>query len=389
MEIEKIYIGGWFQRTTLHLTEVYDFLHNGRSDLGFPLDDLLKMRDSLNLESVERVNWLLEYISVKNKKLNWRMYEDGLIVLERDYSGSIKDDFYDLEDYYDRTLSPAISYIFSKGAPVPKELANIKTLLPFIVVVKKAQKEEVENFFAQFGENVYSRVQEEGLTIYKSPKIILLIATKKDMELRNLIESQIFFREFKTQLHKYLNIHRLIWDEIAQIKERGVIKGREAKTFKAKLDQYQKTVELITSRIDQMDTYLKTRAKISASGKSANLLEKAFLYKFETLENTLNYVKDLWKMTEKYLISANKIFTDIQTESTKTAISSLQLITTLGVMAAIISYLGRDKLPAVTLEGVVFLSVLVFITWLANYLVNKVFSERDYQIRQKREGFDV
>ncbi len=389
MDIAKIYIGGWFQRTTLHLTEVYDFLHNGKSDLNFRLDDLLKMRDSLGLESVERVNWLLEYLVIKNKKLGWRMYEDGLIVLEKEYSGSIKDDFFDLENYYDHTLSPAISYIFSKGAPVPKELANIKTLLPFIVVIRKAKKEEVEEFFAQFGENIYSETQEEDLTIYKSPKIILLISDKKETDMRNLIESQIFFREFKTQLHKYLNIHRLIWDEIAQIKERGVIKGREARALKTRLDQYQKTVELISSRIDQMDTYLKTRGKISANGKTENLLGKVFMYKFETLENTLNYVKDLWKMTDRYLNSANKLFTDIQAESTKTAISSLQLITTLGVVAAIIGYLGRDKLPAITLEGLVFFTLLVFITWLANFLVNKIFSEKDYKITSKKEGIDV
>ena len=113
------------------------------------------------------------------------------------------------------------------------------------------------------------------------------------------------------------------------------------------------------------------------------------MYKFETLENTLNYVKDLWKMTDRYLNSANKLFTDIQAESTKTAISSLQLITTLGVVAAIIGYLGRDKLPAITLEGLVFFTLLVFITWLANFLVNKIFSEKDYKITSKKEGIDV
>lgn len=33
MNIEKIYIGGWFQRTTLQLSEIYDFVREGTSAL--------------------------------------------------------------------------------------------------------------------------------------------------------------------------------------------------------------------------------------------------------------------------------------------------------------------------------------------------------------------
>ena len=33
MKIDGIYIGGWFQRTTLQLSEIYDFLKYGKSEL--------------------------------------------------------------------------------------------------------------------------------------------------------------------------------------------------------------------------------------------------------------------------------------------------------------------------------------------------------------------
>ncbi len=33
MKISNVYIGGWFQRTMLQLSEVYDFLRNGESQL--------------------------------------------------------------------------------------------------------------------------------------------------------------------------------------------------------------------------------------------------------------------------------------------------------------------------------------------------------------------
>ena len=35
MHVQKIFIGGWFQRTTLHLSEIWEFLHHGESALDF------------------------------------------------------------------------------------------------------------------------------------------------------------------------------------------------------------------------------------------------------------------------------------------------------------------------------------------------------------------
>ena len=98
----------------------------------------------------------LEYILVKtDKEISYRIYEDGLIILEKDFR-SLKDDFEAIKDYYDNKLSKALSLIFSKGAPVPKELANIKTILPYIVTVTDATKEETEKVFDDFSEDIYS-----------------------------------------------------------------------------------------------------------------------------------------------------------------------------------------------------------------------------------------
>jgi len=40
-----------------------------------------------------------------------------------------------LAEYYEKKLSPAISYLFSLGAPIPKELANIETVYPYFIVL--------------------------------------------------------------------------------------------------------------------------------------------------------------------------------------------------------------------------------------------------------------
>ncbi|MBI5079187.1 hypothetical protein HZB06_00720 [Candidatus Wolfebacteria bacterium] len=342
MTIQKIYIGGWFQRTTLHLTEIWDFLNRGKSNLDFPKEKLDEARNALSLDSVSRESGPLEYILVKTgKEIGYRIYEDGLIILEKDFK-SLKNDFEEIKDYYDNKLSKALSLIFSKGAPVPKELANIKTILPYIVTVADAAKEETDKIFKDFSEDVYSALTTKNIEVYRAPGIILINNLKDEKLVREIIEAQIFFKEFKSQLHRYLAIHRILWEKIRTIKERGKIKGNEVDSLRNELSVYQKTINLIGARIDQMPAYVKTRQKITDVEKIDDYLQPLFQFKFETLLDTHEYIKHLWGMTKNYLASAIEIFSELQAKSTKNTISSLQLITTIGVVAGILGYLGKD-----------------------------------------------
>lgn len=388
MKINKVYIGGWFQRTTLHLSELFDFLSEGKSEVGIAQEQLDFALKNLEISEIERKNWLLEYISAKVAGgINLRIYEDGLMFLETSPKEDLEAEFVSLSDYYDHKLSPAISLIFSKGAPVPKELAQIKTLFPFVITAEKATDGEVEEFFKKLDQKVYSTTESALVSVYKSPKIILIVSKLAAEQIRQLVEGQIFFREFKAQLHRYLTIHRLIWEEIAAIKERGQVEGNEVRALRSRLDDYQKTIKLIDSRINQMSSYLHTRAKIYTGEQMDKFLDQTFQLKFETLEDTLSYIKELWKMTDNYLNSAIQMFTEIQAESTKTSISSLQLITTLGVVAGIIGYLGRDKLPNFTQPGIIFFASLLIVTWAVNRAITEFFVRRKYKLKGDQKQF--
>ena len=389
MTIQRIYIGGWFQRTTLHLTETWDFLKNAKSNLDFPKEKLDAARDSLDIISVSREAGPLEYLLAKtNKKISYRIYEDGLIVLEKEYV-SLKEDFESIKDYYDNILSKALSLIFSKGAPVPKELANIKTILPYIVTVTDATKEEVENVFKNFSEDEYSVLATKNIEVHRSPGIILINNLRDENLTREIIESQIFFREFKSQLHRYLAIHRILWEKIREIKERGSIKGSDIDSLRNELSVYQKTINLIGARIDQMPTYVKTRQKITDVQKIDDYLQPLFQFKFETLLDTHEYIKQLWGMTKNYLTSAIEIFTDLQAKSTKNTISSLQLITTIGVVAGILGYLTKDSLPTFTPIGLVYFALLMAMTWIINGLVSKFYKNKKYDIENEDIKKDI
>jgi hypothetical protein len=389
MNIQKIYIGGWFQRTTLHLTEMWDFLKHGTSQLDFPKDQLNKARSTLGITAVSRESGPLEYLLVKtNKDIDFRIYEDGLIVLEKTYK-SLKEDFNAIRDYYDKKLSKSLSYIFSKGAPVPKELANIKTILPYIVTVTDATDADVKKVFADSSEEMYSVLATKNIEVYRSSGIIVVNNLKDEGLLREIIESQIFFREFKLQLHRYLAIHRILWEKIRVIKERGDIKGTDIDALRNEISVYQKTINLIGARIDQMPAYVHTRQKITDMEKIDSYLQPLFQMKFETLLDTHEYIKRLWEMTKNYLTSAIEIFTDLQAKSTKNTISSLQLITTIGVVAGILGYLSKDAWPKFTLIGIFYFALLMLMTWLINTAVSKFYKNKKYHIKEEEIERDI
>ena len=137
MKIDSLYIGGWFQRTMLQLSEIYDFLRTGESQLKLNKKKLLELRKSLDIGSVEYGVAGEEFISFTTSELlRIKVFEDGLIVVGSDNvsEATLFSDVEHLKDYYEQKLSPAINYIFSLGAPVPKELAHIENIFPYFVV---------------------------------------------------------------------------------------------------------------------------------------------------------------------------------------------------------------------------------------------------------------
>lgn len=111
-QVMKIIYGGWYQRTTLHLSEIYDLFERGKSKLDLSKEKLEEFQKNLDLKKVSREVGYLEYVKARtNSGIDIRYYEDGLYVLEiegMDFKKGQKI----LKDYFERRLSPAINYIF-------------------------------------------------------------------------------------------------------------------------------------------------------------------------------------------------------------------------------------------------------------------------------------
>ena len=378
----KIIIGGWYQRTTLHLSEVYEFLAYGQSKLRLESKKLADFRQVLGVVKVERVPGFLEKVFVTTESgIEISYYEDGLYLLEKEAFEIISDQQI-LKDYYYNLFEPAINYIFSLGAPTPKVLANIKVEHPLaIAVTNESDTESFKVDEKMFGQ-IYSRTESGGFKVIKTPGYIIVTGNDQaKVSVEELLGMQIFFREFKDQLERYLNIHRTIWEEISDIKEKSALQGWEIEKVRSKLDSYAKTIGLISSRINQMGVYVQTRAKTVKELDIEESLTKLFEYKFEALTDTLAYIKEVWRMTTDYLSSAVQVVQDIRLQTTNNSIQSLQTITTYGVVGGIIGYLSRDSLPKLTSYGFIYFIVLVLLTIAINRTIVWLYRRKRYQLK--------
>ncbi len=381
--------GGWYQRTTLHLSEVYDFLAHGTSALK-QLDSakLRELRDGLGIESVTRETGYLESVVAKTHLgITIRYYEDGLYVLEKE-AEDIAMAHTELEQYFEQHFNPATSYLFSLGAPTPKLLANIKTTHPTVVSVL----EEAGSPFTPdpaFGE-VYTRVSSNGVTVFKTPQYIFIASSKESpVSLMNLVEMQIFFREFKDQLEKYLSIHRTIWEEISDIKEGETITGKRVEEVRGKLDSYEKTISLISNRINQMGSYAATRSSLARHLSLQDELVTLFEYKFETLTDTLSYIKEIWQMTKEYLASAIQNLVEIKSQATSNNLQSLQTITSIGVISGVLGYLSATKLPTISMPGVFYFILLFLLTLILNTSIRALYKNKKYSLKFGHKASDI
>jgi hypothetical protein len=376
-----ITFGGWYQRTTLHLTEIHDFLVHAVSKLDLDSEKLLNYHKKLNLKSVSREIGYLEHVKAITKDgIEIRYYEDGLYVLEMKSSDELKSSKI-LKKYFEECFNPAINYIFSLGAPTPKILSNISDNHLFVISKIELNHSSFKIDKKIFGE-VYSKVSYHEISVYKTSNYIFIIASpSQENNLRLLTEMQIFFREFKGQLRKYLNIHRKIWEEIAKIKENKEIHGKKVVEYKTKLEAYKVTIDLINRRINQMSTYAHTRASISKELSIEKNLTVLFQYRFEDLFNTLSYIKEIWAMTIDYVSSAISVFKDLDNKLTMSGIRSIQLLASIGVVTGIVGYLAKDSLPAITYIGFGYLIVLSVTAFIIDYLIRLYSKNKKYKLK--------
>jgi len=385
-QIIKIITGGWYPRTQLHLAEVYKFFNEGESDLELSKQKLKEFHKRLNLLKVEKEAADLEYVKAEtNNGLTIKYFEDGLYTIET-ASDDIEEAQKKLDDYVHNAFEPAISYLFSLGAPLPKILAHLEPPHPPKTTVIGITSQNLKDFTIdkeKFGE-IYDRSLSSDITVLRTTKCFFIIAlpTKKDL-IENIANEEIFFREFETQLRKYLNLHRTMWEKVAAIKNKEKISAKEADMIRDELDKDQETINLITARLHQMKIYVATRAKIAKSLKIDQYLSELFQYEFETLLDAHQYIEELWQMNKDQIASAIQLIVEVKNQSVERSIQALKLITIAYALIVVWVYTNKEELHFSS-RGLFYSGLVIVLAWLINVLVNLIFQHQKYHLKFRK-----
>ncbi len=375
-----LYLGYWYQRTSLHLSEVYDFLKYGTSPLNLNKEKLQHLLSEMTLKKVSFTIDILEYIELEAEdNIKIRFYEDGLVVMAKPFH-KIEEAKTQLSEYYANRFIPAISYLFSLGAPVPKELAKTKSTYTYFLITQHANKEAVDILLKELGEKEYFEFMNEDIAIYRGDTHYVINSNKDFAGIEQLIEMFIFFSEFKAQLHQYLDLHRSVWEKIEKIKEQGAILGRNIEKQRHELESYKKSIELIDGRMEQMGLYISTRSSIVQKSGWGDVLTKVLEFKYENLRHNLDYVKSLWKMTKQYVDSAIQLFNEINQTSTKYAVNVLTIISSVGIVGVILSHLVKTEYPQVSSIGIFYLLLLLSVSFFIHRFTGFIFKSIRYKI---------
>lgn len=383
MKISNVYIGGWFQRTMLQLTEIYDFLRDCKSQLDLDQEKLDQFHKELQIGKIEYGVDGEEYISFTTAlNLKVKIYEDGLITVNNTVvsEDTLLADINKVQEYYEGKLSPAFSYLFSLGAPVPKELANIETIYPYFVICEDTDKNDILQVLSGLDNQKYFEFTNDKYDVIRGNKFYFINNKKNTVKnIESYIESQIFIREFKGQLHRYLNLHRIIWEKIDKIEEKKNVKGSDIVAFMTKLEGYSKTINLIDGRINQMSTYISTREKIARSDPELTEFLAISGYRYETLRDTLNYIQYLWDMTQTYVNSAKSTISSVKTDVTNNSVNNLTIVTSMSAGASILS-LFHNSAPTFDIWGVVYFFILAGFGYAATKTLEFIKTHKKYEI---------
>lgn len=383
MKITNVYIGGWFQRTMLQLSEIYDFLRECKTQIDLDEEKLNSYRKALEIGKIDYGVEGVEFVKFTTAlDIEVKVFEDGLIVLnnKKVSEDTLFADIDHVQDYYENKLTPAFNYLFSLGAPVPKELAKIENIYPYFIVCDNATKEGMNELLARTEKQKYFEFSNPKYDVIRGDKYYFINNKKQSFDnIERYIEEQVFIREFKGQLHRYLNLHRIVWEKIDRVKEHARVKGSDIVKFNTKLEGYAKTINLIDGRINQMSTYLPTREKIAKGDEELAEFLKISGYRYETLKDTLDYIKALWAMTKNYVTSAQKLFSDLQGDITNKSISGLTIVTSMGVGASLID-LFTESAPTFTVFGFLYFFALAILGFGVNKIMSTLAKERTYEV---------
>jgi hypothetical protein len=386
MNIKGIYLGTWFQRTSLHLREIHRFLQHQKSiERLDPKKIQLLWRDLKVKKVALHGEGPFEFLEAFFGTIRMTMTEDGIILLSTPPQQTIKKTITTLETFYLERFGPALSYLFSLGAPLPRELMNVKAVYPILLVGSGVTPNSVNAIFRGVADPLLSHVSTPNIETYLGEKLHLLNLRQSKKWNRHRIEEtmrhMVFAREFERQLEEDVHLHRDMWDRISAIRESKEMRYRDFPAIRYHLLDFLKTLSFVKARLAQMDDIVTSRLQLMDPALHAGLLRLG-PYEFENLQANQRYVYHLWEMTAEYVNDTLRLLSSLFEENTQRELSALKLIT---LTAALTGFFGmniafpwEERWPLVSGSSFVVVGLIVIAIILFNALLKLLISNRRF-----------
>lgn len=394
MKVENIYIGTWIPRASIHLKEIYKFLNSGESSLrDLDAKKIKSLKENLFIDKIEFIkDKKIDLIKATCKDCDISVSEEGIIILKSKNEindKNFQDTHTNLEKFFIEKFSPAIKYLFSLGAPLPKQLQDIREVYPTIITLRDCSKQEALEFIKKENLKIYSENKYGKIEVFfgEDTNIINLDGAKEDRKFETLLQDIIFLKELSLYLANCLNIHRDIWEKIDLIREAKEIAYKDFPAIREKINGFLKTLSLTKARINQMSDIIETRKELE-SNEEITELNNLKLNRTQNLIGDIKYIKDLWEITIEYANNTLNLLESLSQESIQRELSTLKFVS---LLAAITSFFGmniafpwEERWPNIFISSfmvifVIALIALLFYFFLKIFVYNRKFKIKDIQ----------
>ncbi len=384
----KLYLGIWFQRTSLHLKEFYDFLNNKEVISSLELAKVHELHSKLNFEGVGYGRQKgFDFVHAKKGELNFSMTEDGIILIDKDFADAKKDAEI-LSKFYSNELEPAISYLYSRGAALPKDLALLKETYPLYLVGHNFSESEIKNNFEAMDDPWPSTFKNKAIEILSGKNLVIVNIqshiTNAEVD-EEIVRNIVLFREFERQLSRYLNLHRTLWDQITLIRESKGLTLERFPKIRSQLLDYMKTLSFGKARLAQMEDILMAREQILGESTKKVLSELDLMSRFAMFKADQEYLAHLWEMTIEYAEGTLTLFDSILNENTQREINVLQIITFITVLTSFfgmnISFPWNEDWPRTHVESFIVVAIIIVVALLTRYFLKQLIYRRKIRVR--------
>jgi len=348
-----------------------------------------------NLETLESDYYEGEYFDflvAKSKNIKTVFTEDGVIVNEISVGWDVKKELSRLHDFYIKKLSPALSFLFSMGAPIPKDLTRVEETYPAYLVGKDLKDKNVFDLLKIFDDHILSKTSDSKLDIFNGEKITIINIKKKikneDDYLNELIQNLVFFREFEKHLSNYLHIHRTIWEKISVIRDSQSIYFKDIKKSRDDLLDILETLSFVKARLRQMRDILKGRERSIDEELKKHLISLG-CERFSLYSSDVDYIENLWQSTIDYASSALGLINSVFEENTQKELKALRFLTLLGVIVGFfgmnIAFPWEDRWAAASWSMWSVLAFMVAFSFISYSLIKYFIYNRKFSLHKKKE----